>query len=72
MIQKSEPLTRHILHLPQEERIKLLEQLMLSLQPEGVQITEFWADEAVKRRDEMLSESAEKMPFSEAIRQIRG
>jgi hypothetical protein len=59
------------LTLSEEERVRLIETLMLSLGETSSRIDEYWADVAVQRRDELLRNPAAGQPFSELMQQLR-
>jgi putative addiction module component (TIGR02574 family) len=54
--------------LPAKERVYLAERLLASL--EDAELESEWADEAIRRRDEVRSGKVKTVPAAEAYRRI--
>ncbi|MDR9469227.1 addiction module protein [Marinospirillum sp.] len=65
-----EELEHQALNLPTEERARLLERLLESLEPES-EVQAAWIQIAQQRRDEVLSGKVQLVPGDEALARIR-
>lgn len=59
-----------VLNLPVEERVRILELLLVSLEPEHV-VQESWLKLAEQRREEVRAGKVTMVPGDEAISRIR-
>ena len=64
-------LSRKAWSLPPEERIRLAEELLSSVQDSDEEIEAAWADEIKRRLDEVESGTAKLIPAEEVFAEIR-
>ena len=64
-------LSRKARSLPPEERIRLAEELLSSVQDSDEEIEAAWADEIKRRLDEVESGTAKLIPAEEVFAEIR-
>lgn len=68
---KTEELFNEAISLPIEIRAKLVEKLLLSLNPSQKEIDKLWAKEAEKRVEEIRSGKVKTIPGKEVFKKIR-
>lgn len=67
-----EQIAEEALSLPSEDRALLADRLVESLDPaEDDRVWKLWADEAVRRRDEVRSGRVKTIPGEEALARVR-